>query len=213
MVVQNANNKQLIWMIFIVLEKDDTIRRGIWPQKGDSMSGKSKSTHYKNLAQKVLISESEFQPLVMKNDGKAAIHFGTSVKNQMAQLEKGFKEAWKNLGTTGGGFPNEDAIWPEGEVRDKWEQVKITCPQYFRMKALVEDRFDNIRPAITNSGEGINLDLMDESRKRTYRETIRGDDDVEGDLDDDVMGKLIYVFSQIRYTKTKTYRRYIYIRQ
>ena len=45
------------------------------------MSGKSKSTHYKNLAQKVLASEPEFPPLVTKNDGKAATHFGTSVKN------------------------------------------------------------------------------------------------------------------------------------
>lgn len=212
-VVWSANNKRLIWMIFTVLEEDDTIRQGIWPRKGDSVSGKSKSTHYKNLAQKVLVSEPEFQPLVTKNDGKAAIHFGTSVKNQMARLEKGFKEARENLGITGGGLPNEDAIWPEGEVRDKWEQVKITCPWYFRMKALVEDRFDDIGAAITNSGEGIDLDLMGESRKRTYRETLGGDDDAEGDLDDDVMGKSICVFSQIRYTKTKTYRRYIYIRQ
>lgn len=131
----------------------------------------------------------------------------------MARLEKGFKEARENLGITGGGLPNEDAIWPEGEVRDKWEQVKITCPWYFRMKALVEDRFDDIGAAITNSGEGIDLDLMGESKKRTYRETLGGDDDAEGDLDDDVMGKSIYVFFQIRYTKTKTYRRYIYIRQ
>ena len=200
-------------MIFTVLEEDDTIWRGIWPRKGDSVSGKSKSTHYKNLAQKVLVSEPEFQPLVTKNDGKAAIHFGTFVKNQMARLEKGFKEAWENLGITGGGLPNEDAIWPEGEVWDKWEQVKITCPWYFRMKALVEDRFDDIGAAIINSREGIDLDLMGESRKKTYRETLGGDDDAEGDLDDDVMGKSICVFSQIRYTKTKTYRRYIYIRQ
>ena len=65
-------------MIFTVLEEDDTIRRGIWPRKGDSVSGKSKSTHYKNLAQKVRVSEPEFQPLVTKNNGKAATHFGTS---------------------------------------------------------------------------------------------------------------------------------------
>lgn len=78
---------------------------------------------------------------------------------------------------------------------------------------LVEDRFDNIRAAITKSGEDINLNLMDKSRKRTYRETVRGDDDGEGDLDNDVMGKSIYVFSHIRYTKKKTYRRYIYICQ
>ena len=159
-VVWSANNKGLIWMIFTILEEDDTNRRGIWPWKGDSVSGISKSTHYKNLAQKVLVTEPEFQPLVTKNDEKAATHFGTSVKkNQMARLEKGFKEARENLGITGGGLPNEDAIW---------EQVKVTCPWYFRIKALVEDTFDDIGVAITNSGEGIDLDLMDESRKRTY---------------------------------------------
>lgn len=200
-------------MIFTVLKEDDTIRQGIWPWKGDFASRKSTSTHYKNLAQKVLVSELEFQSLVMKNNGKAATHFGTSVKNQMARLEKGFKEAQENLEITGGGFPNEDAIWPKGEVWDKWEQVKITCPWYFCMKALVENRFNDIGTAITNSGENIDLDLIDESRKKIYRETVGGDDNVEGDLDDDVMGKSIYVFSQIRYTKTKTYRRYIYIRQ
>ena len=68
------------------------------------MSGKSKSTHYKNLAQKVLVSEPEFQSLIIKNDRKAATHFGTSVKNQVVQLEKGFKEARENLGITDGGL-------------------------------------------------------------------------------------------------------------
>lgn len=43
-VIWSANNKRLIWMIFTILEEDDTIRRGIWPQKGN---------HYKNLAQEV----------------------------------------------------------------------------------------------------------------------------------------------------------------
>lgn len=71
------------------------------------------------------------------------------------------------------------------------------------MKTLVEDRFDNIGAAITNSEEGIDQDLIDESKKRTYREIVRGDNNVEGDLDDDVIGKSIYVFSQIRYIKIK----------
>lgn len=81
------------------------------------------------------------------------------------------------------------------------------------MKVLVEYKFDNIRAAIINNREGINLDLIEKSRKRTYGETLERNDDVKGDLDDDVMDKLIYVFSQIRYTKAKTYRRYIYICQ
>lgn len=77
----------------------------------------------------------------------------------------------------------------------------------------MEDRFDNIGAVIINSGEDIDLDLIRKSRKMIYREMLRGDDDVERDLDDDVIGKSIYIFSRIRYTKTKTYRRYIYIRQ
>ena len=49
-VIWSANNKWFIWMIFTILEEDNTIRRGIWPQKVDTVSGKSKTTHYKNLA-------------------------------------------------------------------------------------------------------------------------------------------------------------------
>ena len=37
----------------------------------------------------------------------------------------------------------------------------------------MENRFGDIGAAITNSGEGIDLDLMDESRKRTYRVWIK----------------------------------------
>ena len=81
------------------------------------------------------------------------------------------------------------------------------------MKALVENRLDNIGAAITNNRKGIDLDLIDKSRKKMYRETLRGDDNIKEDLDNDMIGKLIYIFSQIRYTKIKTYRRYIYIRQ
>lgn len=51
----------------------------------------------------------------------------------------------------------------------------------------MENWFDDIGAAIINSGEGVDLDQMDESRKRTYRETLGGDDDV--------MDKSIYVFS------------------
>lgn len=46
---------------------------------------------------------------------------------------------------------------------------------------LVKDRFDNIQATITNIGEGINLDLMDESRKKTYKEILGRDDDAKKD--------------------------------
>lgn len=52
----------------------------------------------------------------MKNKGKVAIHFGTSVKNQVAQLDKRFKKAQKNLEITDSNLSNKDAIWPDDEV-------------------------------------------------------------------------------------------------
>lgn len=81
------------------------------------------------------------------------------------------------------------------------------------MKMLVEDRYDNIGAVIINSRKSIDLDLIDKSRKRIYKEMLKGNDDAKGDLDDNVIDMSIYVFSQIRYTKTKTCKRYIYIRQ
>lgn len=78
---------------------------------------------------------------------------------------------------------------------------------------LAEDRFNNIGIAITNNEKDIDLNLIDESRKKMYKETLGGDDNVKEDLNVDIMDKSIYVFSQIKYIKTKTYRRYIYIDQ
>lgn len=57
------------------------------------------------------------------------------------------------------------------------------------MKVLVEDRFEDIGAVITNSREDIDLDLMNESRKKTYKEMLKRNDDAEENLDNDVMGK------------------------
>lgn len=106
-------------MIFIIPKEYDIIWQEIWFQKEDSVSEKSKSTHYKNLAQKILVFESKFQPLIMKNNRKAAIHLGISIKNQMAWLEKGFKKACENLGIISSDLSNENIIGLEDEVWDK----------------------------------------------------------------------------------------------
>lgn len=108
------------------------------------MSEKSKLIYYKNSAPKIFVSNPKFQLFITKNDGKAATYLETSVTNQMGQLKKRFKEAWENLEITDGSLSNKNAIWPKSKVLDKWKQVKITCPWYFCIKALMKDRFDNI---------------------------------------------------------------------
>ena len=48
---------------------------------------------------------------------------------------------------------------------DKWHKVWILCPWFYQMKHLVDDRFDNIGAGITNSGQDIDLDVMNTNRK------------------------------------------------
>lgn len=121
-------------MIFIIFEEDDIIRRGIWPCKDDTTGKKSKPIYYKNRAPTILVIEPEFYSIITQNNGKATTHFGKSVKNRLFLLKKGFKEVRTNLGVTGGVLPNEDAIWPERKICNKWKEVTLTCPSYFYMK-------------------------------------------------------------------------------
>lgn len=44
-----------------------------------------------------------------------------------------------------------------------------------------------------------------------YQKTLRENDNVKRDLNNNIMNKSIYTFFQIRYIKTKIYKRYIYI--
>lgn len=59
---------------------------------------------------------------------------------------------------------------------------------------MVQNRFDNIRATITNSRESIELNLIGKSRKKIYGKMLEEDDNAEENLDDNVIGKSIYVF-------------------
>lgn len=67
-------------------------------------------------------------------------------------------------------------------------------------------RLDDIEAAIINNRENIDWDLIDKSSKKIYRQILRKDNNVNEDLHNNVMGKSIYIFSQINYIKTKTYK-------
>lgn len=104
---------------------------------------------------------------LLKED-KAVTHYGTTVKNQVAQLEKKWKKAKETLGVTGAGLPHEDDIHEGSYIMDKWHEVRVLCPWFYR---LVDDQFDDIGAAITNSGEAINLDVMNTNRKTSKSAT------------------------------------------
>lgn len=122
-----ADDKQLTHELFNTLKENDAIRRGIWPRKGETVSGISKAVHRRSLAKKFLEKEPKFKEL--SKDSKALTHYGNTIKNQLAKLEGSFRKAKETLGVTGAGLPNENAIWDgENEIRDKWHEVKQICP-------------------------------------------------------------------------------------
>ena len=159
----NADDKRLVKEIFTILEENSTIRKGIWPRKGENSGGKSKISHFKALARKLFQSDQQIKDL-LKED-KAVTHYGTTVKNRVAQLEKGWKKAKETLGVTGAGLTHKDDIYEGSYIMDKWHEVRILCPWFYQMKHLVDNRFDNIGAAITNSSQDINLDIINTNRK------------------------------------------------
>lgn len=62
-------------------------------------------------------------------------------------------------------MPHKDDIHEGLYIMDKWHKVRILCLWFYRMKNLVDDRFDDIEAAITNSGEDIDIDTMNTNRK------------------------------------------------
>lgn len=65
------------------------------------------------------------------------------------------------------------------------------------MKILLKNKFDDIEAIITNSREDIDLDLMKENKRKKYKKTLEKKDDAKRDFDNNVIYKLIYLFSNI----------------
>ena len=93
-----------------MLETNNNLQRGIWPQKDDNMSGSNKVVVRKNIAKKFLETKAKYKYLM--TDPQALTHYGNSVKNQLHKLEKNWKNAKEILGVTNAGLVHKDKIWP-----------------------------------------------------------------------------------------------------
>lgn len=113
------------------------------------------------MARKLFAQETDIDNRL--EDPKVLAHYRMTVKNQISKLEKGFKTAKEMLRVTGLGLLHEGEIREDTELMSIWKEVEQFCSWFYRMKSMVEDRFDDIGVAITNSGGEIELDLM---RKR-----------------------------------------------
>ncbi len=139
------------------------IQKGIWPRKGENSGEKSKISHFKILTKKLFHNKPAIKTFL--KDEKAVTHYRNAVKNQVARMEKGWKKAKITLTVTGAGLPHKDDIYEGLYIMDKWHKVRVLYPWFYRMKNLVDDQFDDIEAAITNSEKDIDIDIMNTNRK------------------------------------------------
>lgn len=166
-IVWTADNPRLVYQLLTILEENSSIRKGIWPRKGEH-GNKSKTVNYRNLARKLFAQETDIGNRL--EDPKVLAHYGMTVKNQISKLEKGFKTTKEMLRVTSSGLLHEGEIHEDTELMSIWKEVEQFCPWFYRMKSMVEDRFDDIGAAITNSGGEIELDLMGKRKSATFNE-------------------------------------------
>ena len=81
LVAWNADDKRLVKEIFMILEENSIIQKGIWPRKGENSGGKSKICHFKALARKLF--QGKFQIKNLLKEDKAFTYYSTTVKNQI----------------------------------------------------------------------------------------------------------------------------------
>ena len=152
-----ANSRALTYSILEVLSQYPLLKKAIWPAPGDDIQGKKKAMACQDIAKRLLGSTPPYDELIKTDTGRKA--YGTSVKNQVIQMEKRWREAFKTLGVTGAGLNNEDEIW-EGEQGDKlcnvWHEAQKVCPYFYDMKPLLGERLIATDHAIGNS-----VDLID----------------------------------------------------
>lgn len=166
-IIWTANNRRLIYQLFTILEENNLIRKGIWPRKGEH-GNKSKTVNYKNLARKLFAQETDIGNSL--EDPKVLAHYGMTVKNQISKLEKEFKTAKEMLRVTSSELLHKGEVCEDTELMSIWKEVELFCPWFYHMKNMVEDGFDDIGAAITNSRGEIELDLMGKQKSATPNE-------------------------------------------
>lgn len=166
-----------------VLTDYPNLRKSNWPISGERVHGTSKIQTCKEIAMRLLQDHEVYGEFVKTEEGLKV--YAQSVKTQIHTMEIKWREAKTNLGVTGGGLNHEDEIWQDEKgqkVRDKWEEVKKSCPYYYDLKRLLGERLIATDHAVQNS-----TDPVDTSGVMRDRHSM----DPVNDLDSDGEGSPI----------------------
>ena len=156
-----ANDRTFTFLLIGVLNNYPLLRQNIWPAIGDKVQGKKKSQTFQSVAELVLEGKEEYMKAFRTPEGRKA--YGTSVKNQILQMKKKWREAKKMLGVTGAGLDHKTEIWEDkrgDNLQNVWHEVKKFCPYYYALKPLLGERLVVTDHAITNSIDAIDTSSL-----------------------------------------------------
>ena len=100
-----TNNRALTHALINVLVQYPNLKRCIWPAPGDKISGKTKTTHYQDVAEQLLSEQELYNYFVKTTEGRKA--YGTSVGAQLGQMATKWRKARDALEVIGAGLDHE----------------------------------------------------------------------------------------------------------
>ncbi|MCJ1426175.1 hypothetical protein MMC29_004077 [Sticta canariensis] len=158
-----ANSHALTSALINVLTDYPDLKSKIWPAPGIKVSGKPKTTHYQEVANRLL---APYDTFIKTAEGQKT--YGKSVGAQLRQMGLKWRRARDALGVTGAGLKDETDIWDNGRgdmLRNIWTTVKQSCPYFYALKPLLGERMLITDHAIQNSIDPIDTSSLMTSRR------------------------------------------------
>ena len=179
-----ADDRALTYALIKALNDSPELKRDIWPAPGETASGEQKIVLCRKLAKRVLEGHKLHGEFLVTPEGRRA--YGTSVKNQLVQMEQKYCEAAKMLGAVGAGLSKEADLWKDetsDDVRYAWHEVKKSCPYFFELKPLLGEILFVTDPAAGHSTDPVDTSTLSTGTLLTTTQTESGDAEDVNDLD------------------------------
>lgn len=183
----DTNDRALSRELITILEDNVSLKRAIWPGPGEAVAGISKETAYEVLTRRLLNKHREYSKHLHTQEGNT--YYMLSVKAHLWKFQDSYKKAKERLGVTATEIMNENVIWRN------WDIVKDTCPYFFRLRGLLEERLNVSDDCITNSAQ--DLPDIDElmTGKAQHPRTRTGTDEMRDNEDINNKVKILIIWS------------------
>lgn len=179
-----ADDRALTYALIKALSDSPELKKDIWPAPGETASGEQKIELCRDLAKRVLEGHKLHGEFLTTPEGRRA--YGTSVKNQLVQMEQKYCEAAKMLGAVGAGLNKETDLWKDeasDDIRYAWHEVKKSCPYFFELKPLLGERLFATDPAAGHSNDPVDTSTLLTGTLLTTTQAESGDAEEVNDLD------------------------------